>query len=185
MSFSGHQPVGIEVVDGAGDGGGGGREEKSRVKNSWCQNMCRTPCRGTESTPTSPSLERRRTAGWRRVATSTRDIQSDVANERNWTATQRNQLFPELGATRGFQRVKISSSGWKMRGRGGAGAGGGPGSRSPLGSGRARTAGPSDRGGRGRAAGAPLARCRPRRRRRPPPPPPLPLALPAPSPTCG
>ncbi|CAN0283703.1 unnamed protein product [Rangifer tarandus platyrhynchus] len=45
-------------------------------------------------------------------------MQSDVANERNWTATQRNQLFAELGAARGFQRLKVSSPGWKMRGRG-------------------------------------------------------------------
>lgn len=88
------------------------------MKNFWCQNMCRSPCRGTESTPTSPSLERRRRAGWRRVATCNRDMQSDVANERNWTATQRNQLFAELGAARGFQRLKVSSPGWKMRGRG-------------------------------------------------------------------
>ena len=94
------------------------------MKNSWCEHICRTPCRGTESTPTYRPLERRRTAGWRRVATSNRDIQSDVANERNWTATQRNQLSPELGAARGFQRLKISSPGWKMRGRGeGLGAG--------------------------------------------------------------
>lgn len=80
----------------------------------------------------------------------------DVANERNF---DRNQLFPELGAIRGFQRVKISSSGW------GAGRGGGAGRRSAPGA----HGGPSDRGGRGRAAGS-----APREVPATPPPPPAP-----------
>ena len=169
-------PAGIEIVDGAG---GPGRN-KSRVKN-WRPSKCRTHYRGTESTPTSPPLERRRRARWRRVATSNRDIQSDVANERNWTATQRNQVFPELRAARDFKGRKLSSSWWKVRGRGREGLGEGchlaPG-------GRARRVPASRAAGGARPERPPLgaghaaAAARPR----PPPPPPLPLALPAPSP---